>query len=173
MAAPEPKLHWYQFSLRSLLVFGILCAIPCSCVAVRMRTAERQGEATLAIENIGGRAEYAYLFTSRLCPAPPGPPWLRRLLGDDFFANVVWVDFEGTRVTDADLQHLKRLPQLSRLDLDGTQVTDADLVHLEGLTTLHYVRLDSTRVTRTGVLALRRALPTCEIIFMPPEAKSF
>jgi hypothetical protein len=33
-AATKPKLRWYQYSLRALLVFCTLCAVACSCAAV-------------------------------------------------------------------------------------------------------------------------------------------
>ena len=70
---------------------------------------------------------------------PPEPLWLRNLLGDDFFADVVLVY------------------------LDGTQVTDAGLKHLTGLTKLQALNLGSTQVTDAGVNTLQQALPNCQI----------
>jgi hypothetical protein len=41
---------------------------------------------------------------------PPGPAWLRKLLGDDFFNDVVRVELSRNRdFTDADLVHLTNL----------------------------------------------------------------
>jgi hypothetical protein len=54
MTVAKPKLRWFQFSLRTLLVFVTLCAIPCSWLAVKMQQAKRQREAVVAIEKLGG-----------------------------------------------------------------------------------------------------------------------
>jgi len=47
-------------------------------------------------------------------PEPRAPSWLRRLLGDYFFTNVVEVDLDGTQVGDAILGELQGLTR-SRL----------------------------------------------------------
>ena len=69
-------------------------------------------------------------------PQPPGPAWLRKLLGDDLFVNVTKVDLRGSQVSDAGLKHLKGLTQLQELNLNDTKVSDAGLQHLKGLTQL-------------------------------------
>ena len=112
-------------------------------------------------------------------PGPPDDPV--RVL------RVTMVDFLGTKVTDADLRHLKGLTNLKRVGLNETQVTDAGLEHLsplpnlrglwlaktnvtdEGLvflkelTNLTYLNLGSTQVTKEGVKTLQQALPNCKI----------
>ena len=65
MTASTPKLRWFQFSLRTLLIVVTLCAIPCSWLAVKMRRAEREKataadaakrrqEAVAAAKKLGG-----------------------------------------------------------------------------------------------------------------------
>jgi hypothetical protein len=188
---PKSKLRWYQFSLRNLLIFVTLFAIACSWFAVKMQQAERQREAVEAILKAGGGVRYDYQLAGTIIPPeePTGPVWLRRLLGDDIFANVAEVslwgkgtqitdaDLEhlkgltmlqelqlwGTQITDAGLEHLKGLAQLKKLDLQNTEVTDAGLVHLKGLTNLESLDISKTNVTDAGIKDLQKALPNLKI----------
>jgi hypothetical protein len=41
----RPKRRWFQYSLRTLLVFMVLASIPMSWLAVKMQQARRQREA--------------------------------------------------------------------------------------------------------------------------------
>jgi hypothetical protein len=183
----------FQFSIRSLLVLTVAVAIACSWLAVEMRNAKEQNEAVEAIENAGGLIGYDDgVFGDPLGgPEPPGPAWLRSLLGKDFSASLVNVslaysratdaamtrlkglsqlqslDLDGTQVTDAALEHLKGLTQLQSLGLGGTQVTDAGLEHLKGLTQLQSLGLGGTKVTDAGVKKLQQALPNCAIDWEP------
>ena len=85
------------------------------------------------------------------------------MLGESFFVTVVDVNLASSSVTDAALEHLKRLTKLKTLHLVGTNITDAGLEHLEGLTQLKALSLDHTRVTDEGEERLRQALPECKI----------
>ena len=164
----KPRLRWFQYSLRSLLLVMLLASIAMSWVAVRMQKARKQKEAVEEIKKSRGWVEYH-----------PGPAWLRNLLGEDCFATVVHVslhsqitdagflkhlkgltqlqqlDLNGTPVTDASLEHLKGLTQLQQLDLGGAQVTDAGLEHLKGLTQLQTLELAWTHVTDAGLEHLK------------------
>jgi len=139
MTAPKPRLRWFQFSLRTLLVFVTLCAIPCSWLAVKMRQAERQRAAATAIEKLGG-----YVVWSE----PSGPACL---LGDDFSKQIEAVYWSGKQVTDAGLENLKGLTQLQGLNLGGTKVTDTGLENLKGLNQLQWLSLGGTKVTDAGL----------------------
>jgi hypothetical protein len=156
MTAPKPRLRWYQFSLRSLLVFGLLCAIACSWLAVKMQQAERQRQVVLAIREMGGQVKYDDHF---------GRIWLRNLLGDDFFSSVVGACLVGPQITDACSERLRSLTHLQLLVLHESQVTDAGLEHLKGLTSLERLELNNARVTDDGVKSLKKALPNCKILW--------
>jgi hypothetical protein len=193
------KRSWFQFSLRTLMIFVTLFAVACSWFAVKMQQARRQREAVEAIVKLGGKVMYDYQSREQNEPVvaivksggqvmydyqfyeyeiqsarPPGPAWLRNILGDDFFCTVVDAqpkddasmpilkDLSGIRtlnlrysqVTDAGLEYLKGLPQLKLLLLSGTQVTDAGLEHLKGLTQLQRLELNAN-ITDTGLEHLK------------------
>jgi hypothetical protein len=164
MTSPKPKLRWYQFSLRTLFVFVTLCAVACSWLAVKMRQAKEQREAVEAIRKLGGIVIYEHQCRMTIGPSGlPGPLWLRKLCGDDFFVSVVMVSLQGTLVKDAELEQVARVTQLGVLNLDGTLVTDASIRYLEKMTRLQILILDHTQVTDAGVKKLQQALPNCEI----------
>jgi hypothetical protein len=158
-ANPKPKRRWYQYSLRTLMIFVTMFAVMCSWFAVKMQQARRQREAVEAIQRIGGLVEYDYEmapYTGTLADCPRrGPLWLRTLFGDDFFSDVVYVIFMQANVTEADLEHLKALPRLQQLFLNNPQVTDAYLERLKGLNSLHWLDLDYAQITDAGLEHLK------------------
>jgi hypothetical protein len=151
-----------------LFLLTFLVSLGMSWFATRMQRARQQKAAVEEIERLGGDVEYDYAVDQSGNPisgaVPPGPAWLRNLLGNDFFATVVEANFlSSSSVTDASLGHLKRLTQLQRLFLCRTKVTDAGLEHLNGLTKLRELKLSDTKVADEGVKRLQQALPNCEI----------
>jgi hypothetical protein len=160
--APARKLRWFQYSLRSLLLLVLLVSLGMSWVAVRMKRAREQEQAVEEIAKVGGEVQYDYQdpqFRTSGDPFaesdPPGPAWLRNVLGQNFFAAVVAVDFRRSSVNDAGLGHVERLMQLQTLDLSGAQITDAGLQHLKGLTQLKTLFLSGRKVTDAGLEHLR------------------
>ncbi len=147
----------FQFSIRSLLVFVVFVAIPCSWLAVEMKRAEKQREVVDENRIPGGFVWYDYqcdasdVFSVHPNARPPGPAWLRNLLGDDFFSHVRCVN---TQVTDAGLTRLAGLPELEALELNGSTITDAGLAQISRLNQLQGLSLDSTQITDTGLAHL-------------------
>ena len=107
---------------------------------------------------------------------PPGPAWLRRLLGDDYFTNVVWVRVSSDKglgnisalnelqnlqvvpvsggrpkVTDAGLKNIAGLYRLTSVFLTDCPISDAGLAELEGLSRLQFLNLGYTQVTDEGL----------------------
>ena len=141
----------------------VLCAIACSWFAVKMQRIERRREAVKAIIGAGGSVKYDYELAAAKTnspPKPPGPAWLRKMLGDNFFATVIM----ATVWNKAELGRLKELTNLEWLYLIETQVTDAGLEHLKELTNLETLILLETQVTEEGVKKLQKALPNCNIV---------
>ena len=153
---PKRKRRWYQFSLRTLLIFTLICAIVSAWMAVRLKRAERQKSAVEAILKDGGVVWYDYEVNAEgnhvAHPEHPGPAWLRELLGDDFFADAVYAEAKS----DSSLEHIADLSQVQGLALMNSHVTDAGVKHLEGLTRLKWVNLNITGITDAGLENLSR-----------------
>lgn len=159
MTETTPKRRWFRFSLRTLLVVVLLLSLPLGWFAVKLRQAEKQRKAVEAIREARGRVVYDYELKDDefyVRPEPPGPAWLRRLVGDDFFADVVhilttdWPD-PPRQSGDVFLGHVNGLRHLESLNLFVTPVTDAGMENLEGLTTLETLTLYGTQITDGGV----------------------
>ena len=106
----------FQFSILSLLLLVVVVAVPFSWLATEMKAARKQREAVEEIEKAGGAVSYDYQFdlSGTWIPGatPPGPAWLRNLLGDDLFVDVTRSILTSSGVSDAGLEHLKGLTQL-------------------------------------------------------------
>jgi Leucine-rich repeat (LRR) protein len=179
-----PKRRPFRFSLRTLLVLVTIASVGLGWLGLKVRQAQREREVVEAIKKLNGIAWYDYQFDSddslTDSPTPPGPAWLRKLVGDNFFANVAycrflldsevtdaelihleglnrlrWLDIGNTKITDAGLVYLQGLTQLKCLDLAGTQLTDAGLVHLQGLNRLERLTIYNTQVTDAGLVHLQ------------------
>jgi hypothetical protein len=178
MTVSKPKLRWFQFSLRTLLVFVTLCAVLCSWVAVKIDRARREWKVFAEIRDLG----VWYRMSNS-----PGPAWLRNTLGFDLFQHVEYLAFGDVKVTETRLERLKELSQLRDLDIRDQPVTDVELLQLKGLSQLRWLNLSGTKVTdaglehlgelkqlqelflsgcpitRKGVRKLQKSLPNCRI----------
>lgn len=144
----KPKRRWYC-NLRTLLLLMLLASIFMVWVVVRLEQANRQREVVETIVELGGRVLYDYQMNRA---KSPGPAWLRKLLGNDFFTNVVGVSFRRQRqFTGAGLEQLAELAQLQSLYLGYTQVADGGLRHIQGLTQLKALSLGHTQVSGAGL----------------------
>ena len=158
----KPKLRWYQFRLRTLMLGVFLASLAMSCFAVRMQRARQQDAAARELGKFEGtfiyydcEVENRLGFGLEEKNTPRGPVWLRGLLGDDFFNDVTRIDFGSPVVTDENLMHLRAFPRLRHLLLDRTQVTDDGLRHLESLTCLELLSLNHLKITDEGLVHLR------------------
>lgn len=175
------KLAWHQFRLRTLLtvmaILGVLMAMLMS--AVHSAQTQKAALQRLRCRGTSAVVRYSYekgeTWGSFLPNSPPGPTWLRNLIGPDLFQTVVLVDMRSvwmyhdelaaledlpsvetiwlgeSEVSDDDLRHLRPLRHLTGLGLEHTQIGDNGLVYLEKLTKLHMLLLDGTRVTDAGM----------------------
>src|SRR5207249_2908769 len=134
--------------LKGLIIATILCGCVLAPVAWEQQKARNQHTAVAALERRGG-----YLgFDST---THPRSPVMRMLCGDDKFAHLAAMDFApGSKITDADLLHLRPFVYLRYVGLDGMPVTDASLVELGSQTTLVELSLKHTQVTDAGLAHL-------------------
>lgn len=125
MTDSKPRRRWLQFRLRTIFVLLTILGL---WLGVQANRAQRQRRAVDAILDRGGQVQYDYEFDEdgheiwlAEPPEPPGPKWLRTLVGDDYFRTVVDVTFRTA--TDADMEGLAALTDLIELDLIGAEVT--------------------------------------------------
>jgi len=191
---PKTKRRWLQFSLRTLF---IVVTVFCVWMGITAKQARDQRLAVEAILKLGGYVVFEHggyepqmggSFNYDISNVdPPGPEWLRKLTGDEYFFRVAMVSLKGpevndanlpaisrladlkwlylseTNVTDAGVEQLKYLTDLTVVNLSDTQVTDAGLEHLSELTNLQTLYIKNTHVTFEGVKKLRQTLPNCMI----------
>ena len=159
-ATPKPKLRWYQYKLRTLLVLMTLAAIFCSWYACEMRNAAERRSSIERIIELGGDVRYyevdvpyRLVALDSLGAPPRWYSWLRKAYGDEYLGNCLGV--RGAPITDAGLVNLKGLTKLESLALWDTQITDAGLVHLKGLTKLESLELWGSQITDAGLVNLK------------------
>ncbi len=144
-ANSKSKRLWHQYSLRTLLVFVTLFAFACSWLGVKLQQAKRQKEVVEAILKAGGIVSYDYQFDASgndiQGAVPPGPAWLRKLLGDDLFTSATEVSFGNKNVSNNDLAHLKDLPKLETLAISLIPNNNISLQPIKRLTRLKYLTL--------------------------------
>ncbi len=81
---------------------------------------------------------------------PPGPAWMRNLIGLDYFATVVEVEIHVNVADDETASTLGDLPHLRSLSLSGTGITDSVMSRLQSLTQLQELEVAYSSVTDAG-----------------------
>lgn len=142
---PKRRRHWFRAILLLMLVVGVGIAW----FVVKRQGVARQRSAVDAILKAGGSVKYDYQSVQGA--EPPGPLWLRKLVGNDFFTSVVSVNLSESQITDAQLECLESLPTLQELDLYGTKTSDVGLGHVGGLVHLERLGVDGTQITDSGL----------------------
>ena len=155
---PKPKRRWYQFSLRSLLVFVLAAGLGLGLLGRRIRQVQEQRKPVIELQKLGATVEY------QETEGGLSNALLRNLVGDEALP-VVEIYFLRTEVTDAGLVHLKGMRSLEVVDLRCTQVSDAGLVHLKGMRSLEVVDLRSTQVSDAGLVHLK-GLTSLEVLYV-------
>ncbi|MCX7425911.1 MAG: hypothetical protein NTW96_09880 [Planctomycetia bacterium] len=165
----------FQFSLRTLLLFVLVCAVQCSWWAVTMRKVKTQREAREAITRLGGSVGYDYEYEHWKAhdfetgfqeqPVPPGPELLRAVAGDDLFDTVMTVSFYGCvtsstegrldpAITDDDMEILSAFPRLREGHFIFQPITDRSLETLSRFREIESVDLYGTQITDRGLASL-------------------
>lgn len=124
----------------SLCTFLLLITILCVFLGIKVRQIHFQRQATAWVLHHGGTIVYEHQVmdsshTSRRELGPPGPKWLRAVIGDEYFVTPSGVQFLRDPV--GDLSQLRNLPTLRTLAIYGGEVDDvtplAELQKLEVL----------------------------------------
>lgn len=148
----------FQLGLRSLLILTVAVALPFSWLAVEMKTARERRPLLRQFHKLKDD-DWALAEDS-----PTELGWLSKLLGDEFFEEVVaddshfrieYFSLACTEVTDVGLEDLERFTALKGLDLSKTSITDAGLESLKGLSGLEQLYLAETAITDAGLDKLK------------------
>lgn len=152
-----------RYSLRTLLLAMLSIAVFLGFPYTR---AKRQERAVAAIEKAGGRVTYDWqLATHGLVaqqPQPPGPAWLRKLIGPHYFDTVVGVDISHTLVHGSPEKFepfrapLQQLPRLKRLQVFWQQLDDADYAAIGLLRGLKELTLVKMELSEAGARQIAR-----------------
>ncbi len=179
----KPKRRWCQCRLRTLLLVTAVLCVPLAWIAVRMNQ-KRQERAIIAeLEKLGREILYDWqgkrmggvwqYYMKPDSDEPTGPTWLRWLLGDAFFSDVVYADLSPRQripalyqgawrndrsrkdaapfLKDDDLRLVATLSKLEELNLSNTDIGDIGLAHLPRLTHLRSLALVYTNITDDGL----------------------
>jgi len=130
----------------------IVVTVFCLLLGTVIKPARDQWLAVEAIGALGGEVVYEHQRTNS---EPPGPEWLRQLVGEEYFFSVFEVNLSGTLVNDATLAMIKRLTELKRFRHDDNLLTDAGLEHLSGLPNLEVLSLVQTQTSDAGLVHLK------------------
>jgi hypothetical protein len=181
----RPTGRRLRYGLRSLLVLIAIAAVAVGFVQRRAANLRIQRSVAAEIQRLGGYVRFEV--------TDPGPAWLMRLLGTDFFADVYlvecdspqlgddtllhieklhrleWLLLDSDQISDAGVRRIANLTALGRLDLGSQQITDDGIAALQRLSNLRWLALRRTQVTPAGVERLRQALPNCQIQWERPS----
>ncbi len=145
----KPRRRFFRYSLRTMmLVVTLICVL----LGITAKRAQDQKQAVEVILESGGIVLYQHR-TER--SDPPGPEWLRKFIGDEYFFRVDSVHFTEAKINEASLIAISRLTDMRSLVLTGNRVTDAGLEHLQTLTKLQDLNFSSTEITDAGLVHLR------------------
>lgn len=155
-----------RFSLKTLFCVVTVVAVVIGLWVPWNHRARRQKEAVDALSDRSVRIIYDYEVdtSGKLInkAEPPGPSWLRRYLGNEYWDDVVAVAYQprlgkliAKPVTDDDLRYFDAIPSVERLILRGngvSGVSDDGLSHLSHLAALWQLDLSlNYKITGEGL----------------------
>jgi hypothetical protein len=165
MAEPIKRRRWFRFSLRMLLV---MVTVLCVWLGFKVNAARRQKLAVETILKVGGSVNYTYEFRpdgdrfvgpgfsmfpcGRNVPTP-GPAWLRKLIGDEYFrtASQVQIVLSDEDSANAAINAIANLPTIRCVSLivrkRDSKIQDSVLAPLGRLTKLERLSLRDTQVS--------------------------
>ncbi len=133
------------------------------------RKADDQRKAVRALKEANGSYHYDWEFVGGKYAKgrkPPGPDWLRGLVGDEYFQEVTWVNLCDSRPPGEEVEAgraLDRLPaqlgslgRLRELHLSGRQLHDDNMARVRGLPALETLTVvGAENLSDAGVAHLR------------------
>jgi hypothetical protein len=144
--------RWYQFRLRTLLIGFVAVAVPCSWVAAAYRQHRVEQRVLSEISQVPGFITVIDKDTHVFCGTGITGVFRTESTAPGWLAG------------SSHLPHaLGMFDRVTEVELVGHQYDDSVVQHLTKLRCLRFVTLWDTSISDTGVIALRRRLPTCTI----------
>ena len=143
------ELRWYQFSLRSLLVFMLLSCVVMSFVMCWLNTQKdwRIGEANRSIKKFRSGDSFIFGGSTKLN--------LYEIEALGRMTELKDLYLSGPNITDETLLILQRLNKIEHLNLHESAITDMGLVHLSKLGNLRFLSVRSTSISGNGLIYLK------------------
>jgi hypothetical protein len=170
LATPSRRRRWFSLSLRGMM---LLILVAGGLMGWKARRVGLQKRAVAAIERLRGSVVYDWEYQG-LSPFkmsgsnPPGPIWLRRILGDEYFQEVAAVilptDLPTPPSDDEDIaSYASKYEQ---------PLIDDQLACVDGLDRVEALRLQWGRLNREGLerLAQQVLLKDLTLIVEPIDA---
>jgi hypothetical protein len=143
-------LGLFRFRLCTLLVLVTLVSLG---LGVFVHCIEQRKRALAEIRALGGTVLFGKRSNDDASPWVPDA--VKKLLGEESFANVWRISLEGRHVGDENLRSLAVLRELRRLDLSNTSVTDSGLRNVGKLENLELLEIINSPITDAGLLHLK------------------
>lgn len=160
----KPNRRWLSFSLRMFLLILTLVAIALGWYVNRV---SQQRAAVAWVVQKGGTVQYSFEFGPNeqplKQPVPPGPDWLRNMLGIDYFSTVWRVNFED--INEPNLMPLAKLTSLKQLTL--FRCNAADISPLAKLTNLKSLYIGNNLIRDITPLRSLKQLSTLQLNGLP------
>ena len=148
---PKPKSRRLRFGLRAGLGGIAVVAVILGALDYWFRAPYRaEQRAAEALTRLGGN----------ILLVDEAPRWLQNPVGRSLFdmRTAAVIDLSHSRVTDADLVHLRAFRHFGGISLADTAITNAGLEHLRAVVANRFVDLSRTRITDTSTLFGNSAL---------------
>ena len=155
--SPKSGRRWLRFSLRSLMLLVAIVSIPLGWMAWQVNRVRNQRLIVAELSSVGGQVIYSYRSQQMRPQEPPGPKWLRSLLGDDIFSDVKEVDIRHDHVTEQTLARIATLHAVHTLHMESGQISDNGLAHLAKMSTLQQVVLQSRGFSDASLAQLTKS----------------
>lgn len=138
------KKRRLQFSLRVLIIGVVLLAIFFAWIAASIRTYQDKYSVAQQLEALGATVE----------ETRPVPSWIRWLVGNDGYAEIVSVAFYDDYVSEDALLLLRKKTKIETLLLNKTRMGDERMADIGKLVYLRNLYLVRTAITDAGVAKL-------------------
>ena len=147
-------MYWFpKVRFRLFTLLAIVTAL-CVWLAIIVHRVHQQSDAVARLSQAGSAIVFDYQMLPKgdfdLSKQVPGPIWIRRLIGDDYFRTVVEVSIRPGNVRE-NLRLLTAFPKLRSVHLKRTNITDADLAGMANLCSLESLDLRGTTVRGSGL----------------------